>query len=100
MDYFCTLCDKANFKLIESAFYCEFEHLNSPCLYLSDTACYLKIENAYERKSIYQIVHNSVKSLLDDFFPEIWKNRKDVVIDDKTEIKKRIVNYRTLSRCI
>ena len=100
MEYLNNIMRSNNFRLIRGAFFSEYEHVFNPALYISDTVCYIRCENAYERENVYQIISDRIKELIDELFKGIWFERPDVVISDKKIIGERICHFMELTNMI
>ena len=100
LDYLLKLNAKGNLRLIKDGFYPEFKHLLNPSIYLSETICYIRVEKAYERENIFEIIDATVKQQLADLYNELWSNRLDVIIKDVNIIKTRLMKYRQMTSLI
>lgn len=87
-----------NVSLISAPLFAEFTHTFSPCLYISDTICYMRIEASYGRENIYEIIDRSARKLFDQLYSEIRINRTDVLVTEKSVILKRLENYKAMAR--
>ncbi len=95
-----SLISKSNLRLIEGVFYPEFEHLYSPNLYISDSSVYLRLENAYNRDCVFQLVGSKIKALMRQLFDDLWENRTDVVISNKKDIANYFKRFTGINKAI
>ncbi len=83
----------ASIRLIDGGFSEDFRYITNPCMLLSDSICYLRLENGKYSNNIMLLNDRTIKKLFYDFFDEVWNNRKDVVSSEKTVIKDKIDHY-------
>ena len=95
LEYLVGLLDikDAKIKLIDSGFSKDFQYITNPCIFLSDSFCYLRLENKRYKDNILVLNDKSVKEMFEKFYSQIWNNRSDVVIMEKEEIRNRIIHY-------
>ncbi len=86
-----------SFRMIQNGFSVHFEHMYNPCLFISGTKCYMRLENAYDRDNIIICSEPSLSRLINRFYDEAWNNRADVVIEDRDTIRRILTHYRTMS---
>ena len=89
-----------NVRLIEGGFSTDFRHVYSPCIFISDTSSYLRLEDAYGREDIMTCIQPQTIKLLSDFFEAAWTERGDIVLHDKTEIEKKLAHYLKLAQML
>lgn len=95
LDYYISLIDMgAQVKLIQGGFFDDFKHITNPCMLLSDTVSYLRLENGRYKDNIMLLKDREVKELFDSFFEKVWSERSDVVIEDREAVLSRIKHYR------
>lgn len=87
-----------NIQMITAPLFTEFRHAFSPCLYISDSICYLRTENSYESDNIFEIVDREVGILFDRFYSDVMEKRKDAIVQDKNIIQKRLEHYKGMAR--
>lgn len=85
------------FRMIKGGFSVHFEHLYNPCLFISGTSLYMRLENAYDRESILICIDPDVKQLIGRFFEQAWSERPDVVVEDETAIARILTHYCTMN---
>ena len=83
--------------MVGGVFFPEFRHLYSPNLFISDTVCYLRLEKAYNRECVLQVVDTNTTELFEKLFIGIWNGRNDVVISDRDVISARLKHLRHLA---
>lgn len=88
---------KNNIYIIGGPLFSEFKHAFSPCLYISDTICYVRIESAYNRENIFEIMDKDVRELFEKLYLDVISNRDDVIIKRKDIILKRLENYKNMA---
>jgi|GEM_PF-4012519 len=87
------IAETKEIKLVEGGFSSDFQYITNPCLFKSDTDCYVRLENDMYRNNILVLNDRAVKKLFDSFYENIWNGRKDVVISDKDKVIDRIEHY-------
>lgn len=83
----------ANFKVIKNGFSIHFEHLYNPCLFISGTNIHMRLENAYEHDNIIVFIDRDTKQLISRFYDKAWSERPDIVLHEKSEIKRILTHY-------
>ena len=96
LDYMLSVLDTSDvlFKLVDGCFSTDFQYITNPCLFLSDSLCYLRLENGRYCDNILILNDKSVKKMFDQFYEKIWMERKDVVIAAKAEVLDKILHYK------
>lgn len=96
IDYILSLLDKTELKikLVDGGFSSDFQYITNPCMFLSDSICYLRLENKRYKDNILELNDKEVKCMFEQFFSQIWNNRQDVVISQYEDIKQRMRHYR------
>lgn len=77
-------------KLICGRLVSDFQYLAKPCLFLSDTISYLRLDHKNYQNNSMVLNGPSIKTMFNRFYSEIWNNQNDVVVDDKVSVKKSI----------
>ena len=98
--YICFLIkifETCNVQLISAPLFPEFRHAYSPCLYISDSICYIRIENAYGSDNILEITDMDVRMLFENFYSDVTDKRRDVIIKDKSVILQRLEHYKRMA---
>lgn len=80
-------------SLIDGGFSDDFRYITNPCMFLSDSLCYLRLENNRYHNNILQLNNKTVKSLFYSFFETVWTSRADVVTFEKEGVIDKIHHY-------
>lgn len=75
-------------KLINTGFSSDFSNISNPCLFMSDSFCYLRLENGLYFNNILTVKNQIVHNLFSRFYNNAWLERKDVVIEGQAVIEK------------
>lgn len=95
LDYYADLMkDENSIKLISGGFSDDFMYITNPCMFLSDSLCYVRLENNRYENNIHILNDKAVKEMFDKFFDIVWSNREDVVIDKRDLIHNKIQHYK------
>lgn len=97
IQFLINLVQDNNICVIGGPLFSEFKHVYSPCLYISDTICYMRMEGAYNRENIFEIIDKDVRELFEKLYLDITLNRDDVIIKKKDVIIKRLENYKKMA---
>lgn len=82
------------FKLVDGCFSTDFQYITNPCLFLSDSLCYLRLENGRYCDNLLVLNDKSVKEMFEQFYEKIWNKRQDVVIETRSEVINKILHYK------
>lgn len=82
------------FKLVDGCFSTDFQYITNPCLFLSDSLCYLRLENGRYCDNILILNDKSVKEMFDQFYEKVWNKRQDVVVGTRAEVINKILHYK------
>lgn len=74
------------FQLIRRGFSDDFQQITNPCVFLSDTTGYLRLENGAYEDNILLINGARNRAGFDGFFEEIWENGGGVTYDDRRTV--------------
>ena len=74
------------FQLIRRGFSDDFQQITNPCVFLSDTTGYLRLENGAYEDNILLINGARNRANFDGFFEQIWVNGGGVTYDDRQAI--------------
>lgn len=85
--------DNFTCKLIDRGFSPDFQYITNPCLFISDSVYYLRLENGRYDDNICVIQNEKTKKMFERFFRVIWSDKEDNVISDRTQILKHIDYY-------
>jgi len=78
--------DNVKLQLIRRGFSDDFQHITNPCVFLSDTTGYLRLENGEYEDDILLINGVQNRGHFDRFFEEIWHGSADVSYSDKATV--------------
>lgn len=77
-------------KVITGGFSDDFKYITNPCMFLSETMDYLRLENGCYTGNLLLVKDKSVQRIFHDFFEEIWSHREDVVLSDRERILEKL----------
>lgn len=77
-------------RMVKDGFSDDFKYITNPCLFLSDSTSYLRLENGLYRDNLLLVKDEQVKKIFDTFFGKIWNDSQDVVIGDHAEILQKL----------
>ncbi len=77
-------------KVITGGFSDDFKYITNPCMFLSETMDYLRLENGCYTGNLLLVKDKSVQLIFHDFFKEIWSHREDVVLSDREKILEKL----------
>lgn len=101
LDYYISLFEMgAQLKLIKGGFSTDFRYITNPCLFLSDTVCYIRLENQRYENNILLFNSREIKKLFDSFFETVWTKREDVVASDPATIIDKLKHYRSTAEVL
>ena len=89
--------DNEYIKMIETGFSLDFQHVYSPCMYVSDASTYVRLEDAYNRENVQLCINRKIKNLFNRFFDEAWSGYDEVVISDKALMKEKLTHYKKIA---
>lgn len=78
--------EKNQIQLIHEGFSSDFKFITNPCLFLSDSIGYLRLENACYQNNLVLVTDKTMLALFDRFYDAIWRQRKDVVVSARGEV--------------
>lgn len=81
------------FAIIEGGFSNDFKYVTNPCLFMSDSVCYVRLENMRYKDNILILNERRVHELFEKFYSAIWTERPDVVIADREKVLHKIEHY-------
>lgn len=79
-------------KMISGGFSDDFRYITNPCIFLSDSINYLRLENNYYDKNILLIRDNKLREIFNTFYDKIWIERQDVVVSERQLILEQLDN--------
>lgn len=77
-------------KLVEGGFSTDFQYITNPCMFLSSSVCYLRLENGCYKNNILVLNDKSLKDMFNQFYDEIWNHRPDVVLEGREAVCERM----------
>lgn len=80
-------------RIIDGGFSDDFRYITNPCMFLSDSICYVRLENNRYEDNILVLKDKSVKEIFERFFSAVWTGRRDVVTEDGAQIIRKIDRY-------
>ncbi|MGL5329927.1 MAG: hypothetical protein ACRDD7_11710 [Peptostreptococcaceae bacterium] len=92
--------ENVEIKLVDGNFVEDFKDNENPSLYLSKSTKILPTEPANEINDYAIIMDREFKDICDEFFDEVWQERNDVVISDKSEMLERLEKALVYSKII
>ncbi len=84
--------DELQIKMVSGGFSDDFRYITNPCIFLSDTINYLRLENNYYDKNILLIRDNKLREVFNTFYEKIWLDRQDVVVSERQLILDQLDN--------
>lgn len=84
---------KGQIKLIEGGFSTDFQYITNPCMFLSSSICYLRLENGCYENNIFVLQDRFLKEMFERFYEKIWHQRQDVVLEEDEKVCERIKQY-------
>ena len=79
--------------MVEGGFSNDFRYITNPCVFLSETVGYLRLENKKYSNNILLIKDKDIMEVFRKFYTAIWNQRQDVVVSDRRKIIDRIDYY-------
>ena len=83
----------AELRLIDGNLNDEFQYITNPCVFLSDAACCLRLENGRYRDNILLAGDRSARELFSGAFEATWSMRGDKVISGAETVRERLNHY-------
>ncbi len=78
--------------MVSGGFSDDFRYITNPCMFLSDTVNYLRLENDYYDKNILLVRDSQLREVFNIFYDEIWNDRQDVVVSERQLILEQLDN--------
>lgn len=82
--------DAESLKLIKEGFSEDFKYITNPCLFLSDSVSYLRLENKQYRDNLLLVRSESMKKTFDVFFEKIWNDDQEQIISEHNVIMRKL----------
>ena len=80
-------------KVIVDGFSDDFKYITNPCMFLSDSLDYLRLENMQYENNLMLIKDDSVRNIFDVFFENIWSCDQNVFDTGTEDIVKRLNDF-------
>ncbi len=77
-------------KLVKEGFSDDFKYITNPCMFLSESASYLRLENGRYADNLLLIKDSLAQKKFDAFFETIWTEETDAVIADHESILSKL----------
>ena len=84
---------KGSIQLIEGGFSTDFQYITNPCMFLSSSICYLRLENGCYNDNILVLNDKQIRDMFGKFYHTIWNHRQDIVLQSEEEVCSRIRQY-------
>ena len=82
--------EEGRFKLIKEGFSDDFKYITNPCIFLSSSVGYLRLENELYEDNLMLIKDDSTREKFEQFLDKVWNDRRDVVISSFDEILQKM----------
>ena len=76
--------EKNNVKLVIDGFSDDFKYITNPCIFLSDSMDYLRLENQIYENNLMLVKDDAMRKIFDVFFENIWNCEQNVIGTDET----------------
>ena len=83
---------KLEVKMIRGGFSDDFKYITNPCIFLSESAQMLRLENQFYVNNVFLVQDKAMQEIFQKFFDEIWLKRQDVVLSDRRSLQKKLEN--------
>ena len=80
-------------KVIVDGFSDDYKYITNPCMFLSDSLDYLRLENMQYENNLMLIKDDSVRNIFDVFFENIWSCDQNVFDTGTEDIVKRLDDF-------
>lgn len=87
-----TETEKLEVKMIRGGFSDDFKYITNPCIFLSESAQLLRLENRFYVNNVLLVQDKTMQETFQKFFDEIWIKRQDVVLSDRRSLQKKLEN--------
>lgn len=94
IEYVRHLAETGAVRIIDGGFSSDFQHISDPCVFLADSADYIRLENGRYENNLWNIVNRDLRRIYHEFFDEVWDNGGEVVVKEKTAVLNIIDLYR------
>lgn len=93
IDFLLNCIKSTNIRLICDGFSTDFRLITNPCMFISDSVYYLRLENGRYEDNLLLLQDVKIQQLFDRFYNAAWNDRADVVLDDQSKIIDKIKHY-------
>ncbi len=91
--YVYDLAKQGDVRIIEEGFSTDFRFVTDPCVFLSDTTGYLRLENGTEENHLLQIQDKDCRQMYLDFFMKAWALQDGTVVSDTAAVLQIIKTF-------
>lgn len=84
--------DDYKIKLINDGFSDDFKYITNPCMFLSHSLDYLRLENRQYKDNLMLIKNEATRNIFNVFFEKIWNYDQNVVSSDIGGIINKLDN--------
>ncbi len=77
-------------KFVNEGFSEDFKYVTNPCIFLSGSLGYLRLENKKYESNILLVRDETMQNIFNEFYHEIWNGKQSEIISDFEIIMKRI----------
>lgn len=93
------LADRGCVRIVDGGFSTDFQYITDPCVFISDTVVYLRLENGKYEKNLLNITDKKLKAVYKAFFRKVW-DENPLVIREKEEVLRMMDTYAShLKQC-
>ena len=90
IQYMSSLLDTKNnlaVKMVHGRFVTDFQYSAKPCLFLSDSISYMRLDSENPQNNNLILNAPTIKEMFQKFYSEIWNHQHAVVIEDRATIQ-------------
>lgn len=80
-------------KIVRGGFSDDFKYITNPCIFLSDSLDYLRLENKLFSDNLMLVENKNMCKAFEKFYDEIWGFGEELVIAGHEEIMQKIEDY-------
>lgn len=77
-------------KMVRGGFSDDFKYITNPCMFLSGDIDCLRLENGCYTNNLLPVKDKYLQQVFHTFFEEIWNNRQDVVLADRSSLLEKL----------
>lgn len=85
--------DNPKIKLMIDGFSDDFKYITNPCMFLSESLDYLRLENKQYENNLMLIKDEYARNIFDDFFENIWCYDQSIFDTGIDDIVRRLDNF-------